>query len=215
MPPKSRGWSVLTRPPKTSGNPVSSETERTGTPAARRCAAVPPVERVVKPCRTSARARSTRPLRSETDRRARRSLLGLADDIWCFRLREPRDGARVAACALPDPGEEARREREDRVVGLARRRGAELGRREPFRIGERVGRVAVEARGREAPRVDLALGRQRRRELVHDAAQVVERLLERLVVADRLRDRPRAPRRGRAVLRRRAPAVLRRRSGGD
>src|SRR5271169_3051814 len=116
MPPKIFGWSVFTRPPKTSGKPVRSETFVTERPAAERCCAVPPVETSPKPSRARERANSTRPLRSETERSARRG--SFTDGVGSFRDGVLRDRGGVASGGLPDPGEEARRERDGGVVTL-------------------------------------------------------------------------------------------------
>src|SRR4249919_4183177 len=72
-PPCTSGCSVLTRPSIISGNCVSSLTSRTARPASRSAFAVPPVETSSTPCAASARARSVRPVLSETDNRARRT----------------------------------------------------------------------------------------------------------------------------------------------
>ena len=45
-PPCTAGCSVLTRPSSISGNPVTASTGVTGTPAAARAAAEPPVDRI-------------------------------------------------------------------------------------------------------------------------------------------------------------------------
>ncbi len=55
-----------------SGKPVSSETSRTAMPASAIAFAVPPVETSSMPKAVSARAKSTRPVLSETDSSARR-----------------------------------------------------------------------------------------------------------------------------------------------
>src|SRR5437764_9972782 len=54
-----------------SGNPVSSEIERTGRPASASAVAVPPVEMISTPRSRRPRANSTIPVLSETDRSAR------------------------------------------------------------------------------------------------------------------------------------------------
>src|SRR5690606_8252100 len=59
----------------TSGEPVYSETSVTGTSAPRSERAVPPVERIVTPRSTSARARSITPRLSETEIKAVRMLV--------------------------------------------------------------------------------------------------------------------------------------------
>src|SRR5690554_3386844 len=65
-PPWILGWSVLTRPSRISGKPVSSATPCTGSPASAKIRWVPPVEIRVNPCSTKPRANSTRPVLSET-----------------------------------------------------------------------------------------------------------------------------------------------------
>ena len=57
---------VLTRPSRHSGNPVTSDTPVTGTPAASRALAVPPVDSTSKPRATSSLANSTAPVLSDT-----------------------------------------------------------------------------------------------------------------------------------------------------
>ena len=71
MPAWMAGWSVLTRPSIISGNPVTSETPRTGNPAAESAEAVPPVDTSSTPRAASPRPRSARPVLSETLRIAR------------------------------------------------------------------------------------------------------------------------------------------------
>src|SRR5687767_15592546 len=71
MPPWILGCSVLTRPSIISGNPVTSETLVTGSPASARAFDVPPVETSWTPCPVSPRAKSMRPVLSETLRIAR------------------------------------------------------------------------------------------------------------------------------------------------
>ena len=72
-PPCTAGCSVLTRPSMISGKPVSSETSRTAMPASAIAFAVPPVETSSMPKPASARAKSIRPVLSETDSSARRT----------------------------------------------------------------------------------------------------------------------------------------------
>ena len=68
------GCSVLTRPSRISGKPVTSSTVVTGDAGARRCGPrVPPVETSSTPAACSAAASSTRPVLSETLTRARRT----------------------------------------------------------------------------------------------------------------------------------------------
>ena len=59
-----RGCSVLTRPSRHSGKPVSSSTPVTGTPAAEILAAVLPVETISTPAACSPNARSSSPVLS-------------------------------------------------------------------------------------------------------------------------------------------------------
>ena len=74
MPPWICGCSVLTRPPMISGWPVTSSTETTSMPQPRSASAVPPVEMIVTPSATSRRAKSWRPVLSETEISARVTL---------------------------------------------------------------------------------------------------------------------------------------------
>src|SRR5437763_5793870 len=87
------GCRVLTRPSRNSLIPVTSATSVTGTPATARDCAEPPVEIMVTPCATSARANSTIPLLSLTEisaRRIGRRLAVIATDIGPARkLRQP------------------------------------------------------------------------------------------------------------------------------
>src|SRR5450756_304776 len=197
MPPKSFGCSVFTRPPKTAGKPVTSATLVTGRPAAARCAAVPPVERRPKPSPVRARAKSTRPVRSETERSARRVLL--TDGVRSFRGGVLRDGRDVASGSLPDPGEEAGREGDGRVVAFARggrgkrRRGQYFGRREGLR------RIAEKAGGLRDVRGRAALRRQGEGELVDDPARLIDDVVEGGVPMDGLGERARAAGRGCAM----------------
>ena len=71
MPPCTAGCSVFTRPSSISGTPVTSETLVTGTAAAARARAVPPVDTDVVSRAASARPNSTIPVLSETLSRAR------------------------------------------------------------------------------------------------------------------------------------------------
>ncbi len=73
MPPWIFGWSVLTRPSRISGKPVTAETAITGTPASSSAVAVPPVDTISTPSRPSPAANSASPCLSETDTRARRT----------------------------------------------------------------------------------------------------------------------------------------------
>ena len=70
-PPWTAGCSVFTRPSIISGNPVTSETSVTGTPAASRAARVPPVDRSTTPKAANASAKGTRPDLSDTEMSAR------------------------------------------------------------------------------------------------------------------------------------------------
>src|SRR5919112_2440104 len=72
MPPCILGCSVLTRPPRISGAPVTSETGTTSTPASESALAVPPVEMISNPIPESRRAKSSTPRLSETETRALR-----------------------------------------------------------------------------------------------------------------------------------------------
>src|SRR5262249_41230241 len=65
------GCRVFTRPSRHSGNPVSSSTAVTGTPAAAIRAAVEPVETIATPAACSPRASSSSPVLSYTDTNAR------------------------------------------------------------------------------------------------------------------------------------------------
>src|SRR5690606_38407558 len=67
-----------TRPSIISGKPVASDTSRTGRPASRIAFAVPPVDSRSTPRAASARARSTRPVLSDTDSRARVTFTGVS-----------------------------------------------------------------------------------------------------------------------------------------
>src|SRR3954454_3869473 len=71
MPAKIAGCRVLTRPSIISGNPVTSDTFRTGMPAAAIARAVPPVDTSSTPRPASPRAKASRPVLSETLRIAR------------------------------------------------------------------------------------------------------------------------------------------------
>src|SRR5215207_8567042 len=64
------GCRVFTRPSRTSGNPVTFSTSTTGTLAARRVAAVPPVEMISQPSSTSDWQKATTPRLSLTEIRA-------------------------------------------------------------------------------------------------------------------------------------------------
>src|SRR5688572_2611790 len=85
-PPCTRGCSVLTRPSMISGKPVYAETSVTGRPASVSVRAVPPVLRISTFRATRARAKSTRPVLSETDSRAR--LIVTSIDARLFLLRK-------------------------------------------------------------------------------------------------------------------------------
>src|SRR5260370_5458092 len=75
MPPVIFGCIVLTRPSSISGNPVTSDTSRTLSPAPRSALAVPPVEISSIPRLLSSRAKSTIPVLSVTLNRARSILV--------------------------------------------------------------------------------------------------------------------------------------------
>ncbi len=64
MPACTFGCSVLTRPSRHSGKPVSSSTLVTGTPAAAMRPAVEPVDTIATPASCSAGASSSRPVLS-------------------------------------------------------------------------------------------------------------------------------------------------------
>src|SRR5436305_10974456 len=69
--PNTRGVSVFTRPPRISGAPDHCAIDVTSMPLSPRCFAVPPVERISTSFARSARASSTMPVLSETERMAR------------------------------------------------------------------------------------------------------------------------------------------------
>src|SRR4030065_2612872 len=71
MPPWTSGCSVLTLPSSISGKPVYSLTSITVRPASRSALAVPPVDSSSTPALARARAKSTGPVLSDTERRAR------------------------------------------------------------------------------------------------------------------------------------------------
>src|SRR5580692_6980822 len=87
------GCKVLTRPSRNSATPVTSATSVTGTPAATRVCAEPPVDIIVTPRAARARPNSTIPLLSLTEINARRIGRGfavIAADIGLSRrLRQP------------------------------------------------------------------------------------------------------------------------------
>ncbi len=60
------GWSVLTRPPKISGKPVTRSIGTASMPASARAFAVPPVEMIRTPISARARANATTPVLSDT-----------------------------------------------------------------------------------------------------------------------------------------------------
>ena len=66
------GCSVLTRPPRISGKPVTSSTGVTGMPRSRMRAAVEPVDTISTPASCRPRASSSRPVLSYTLISARR-----------------------------------------------------------------------------------------------------------------------------------------------
>src|SRR2546423_15400453 len=135
--PKTRGVSVFTRPPRISGAPDHAAIGVTAMPASARCRAVPPVERISTPRDVRARARSTMPLLSETERMARST----------FRIQDD------AASLPPDVGEEVRRVGDG--VGVADRGDAERGRK------------GIERRGVAAPVLLGDERRERRRARQH------------------------------------------------
>ena len=69
------GCSVFTRPPRISGKPVTWSTGVTGTPASAIVLAVDPVETISTPASCNPRARSTMPVLSYTEIRARRTAI--------------------------------------------------------------------------------------------------------------------------------------------
>src|SRR5262245_30141759 len=71
MPPWIRGWSVFTRPPSSSGLPVSVSTSSTSRPAWRSDCAVPPEPTSSTPSSRSPRANSINPRLSDTESSAR------------------------------------------------------------------------------------------------------------------------------------------------
>ena len=105
-PPWTIGCNVLTRPSIISGKPVRSLTSFTVSPASRSVLAVPPVETSSTPCWLRARARSTTPVLSETDNRARRMgivvMMVLAGEARARSLAA--DGAREQTSILPGTG---------------------------------------------------------------------------------------------------------------
>src|SRR3972149_4476680 len=103
------GWSVLTRPPRSSGTPVTCSGGRRGRPASRRTAAVPPVETSSTPTARRAWASGIRPVLSAALSSARRIGLmvascalygdgvcgtgsGLTDRMGCRERRMQHDG---------------------------------------------------------------------------------------------------------------------------
>ena len=88
-PPWSFGCSVLTRPSMISGKPVKSAIERTAMPASASAPAVPPVETISTPSSASPRAKSTRPVLSETDSSARRTWTSpgaVSGSVWAVSV---------------------------------------------------------------------------------------------------------------------------------
>src|SRR5215218_4344192 len=71
IPPWILGWRVFTRPPSISGASVTAATSTTGSPASAIAVAVPPLETSSQPRSTRPWARSTTPVLSYTDTRAR------------------------------------------------------------------------------------------------------------------------------------------------
>ena len=66
-----RGWSVLTRPPSSSGTSVSDSTRVTSRPSSSRCAAVPPLATSSQPSSARPRAKASSPDLSEVEISAR------------------------------------------------------------------------------------------------------------------------------------------------
>src|SRR5688572_21146178 len=137
MPPWIFGCRVLTRPSMISGKPVTSETSRAGMPASFSSLWVPPVDSSSTPSPLSARAKSTSPVLSETESRARfmpgRSCpcAGLFFDLVVAQLlaqrgavqSQHRGGARLVAAAVLQRGAQQRRLDlvEDHAVQVLRR----------------------------------------------------------------------------------------------
>src|SRR5436305_8548355 len=95
--PNTLGVSGFTRPPRISGAPDQEAIGVTGTPASCRCFAVPPVERISTCFAASARASSTMPVLSETERMARS-----IDIEQQIAAAQSCCGSNVAAGFLPD-----------------------------------------------------------------------------------------------------------------
>src|SRR4051794_37089214 len=169
--PKTRGVSVFTRPPRISGAPDHCAIEVTSTPLSARCFAVPPVERISTSFARSARARSTMPVLSETERIAR---------SICMQFVQ-RPGA--AAGCFPDEVIEV-----DRVgdgVGVTDRGYAERGRaiveRGSVSAAVLLGHQRSEARGAGEHPVEVAVEHKVRIEAVEDRRETGQAALEILL----------------------------------
>src|SRR3954454_23689289 len=142
MPPCTPGCSVLTRPFRISGAPVTSLTSVTAIPAPRRALAVPPVDTSSTPRSDRRRAKPTRPVLSWTESRARR--IGQ----WVMlraAAAQPRDEEPVDAAGS---GEVA-----GQGANLARRRQID---RQALQLGTR-DRIAHDAGAACEQRLDPAL----------------------------------------------------------
>ncbi len=87
MPPWTAGCSVFTRPSMISGKPVTAEMPVTGIPAVSRARAVPPVDTSSYPRPARAWANGSRPVLSETLRRAlgiRRMSYGVDGNVTSY-----------------------------------------------------------------------------------------------------------------------------------
>src|ERR1700738_1530133 len=156
------GCKVLTRPSRNSLTPVTSATSVTGTPAAARVCADPPVEIRVTPRAASALANATIPVLSLTEisaRRIGRGLAVIAADIGLPRkLRQVSKAARERRQQDCD-GCGGHRERDGgppvlRTPTPARRRSARGRRRAPARRrprGQGLGEQPVGRNARDAP----------------------------------------------------------------
>src|SRR5215831_5775793 len=121
------GWSVFTRPPASSSNPVHCSSGVASTPACARCAAVPPDATMRAPWAISARANSAAPRLSESESSATRgqpitpsrlilSSVPLASPLACQASRrgpgDPPPRLEIALLrALHDLGRQRRRGR--------------------------------------------------------------------------------------------------------
>src|SRR5580692_1967748 len=103
-PPWTAGCSVLTRPSIISGNPVRSLTSSTLSPASLSVIRVPPVETSSTPKPANVRAKSTTPVLSETEMRARvaRRRCSVMASLYSLPRLRGRVGRGSVACALVD-----------------------------------------------------------------------------------------------------------------